>query len=182
MSINSEKVKKWRRKTKEMIIESMGGECICCNYKLCQQAMELHHLDPSEKDFRIASMLANPKSWDKIVKELRKCVLICNRCHTELHFGFRELPETYAKFDESFAEVNFKERMEYNNCPVCGKSKPSYNVTCSRSCAAKRRGKVDWDSVNLEEMLENMSMVQIGKKFGVSDIAVRKRAKKLKLI
>jgi len=85
MSSRSEAVKKWRRNTKERIITAMGGKCACCGYNKCHDAMDLHHLNPNEKEFSFAAIRANPKNWDSIVQELRKCVLLCNRCHREIH-------------------------------------------------------------------------------------------------
>ena len=45
--------------------------------------MEFHHLDPNEKDFTISG-----KSWafERLKKEVDKCILVCNRCHTEIHY------------------------------------------------------------------------------------------------
>jgi hypothetical protein len=87
MSKNSEAVKKWRHKCKLRIVESMGGKCQCCGYDKCTQALDLHHLDPTEKEMGLGGIRANPKSWESIVQELRKCVLLCNRCHQEVHAG-----------------------------------------------------------------------------------------------
>ena len=43
--------------------------------------------------------------------------------------------------------------------------------------------KVDWDNIDLKLMIEQkMPYVLIAEKIGVSDVAVRKRAKKLGLI
>lgn len=59
-----------------------GGGCIVCGYDKCDAALEFHHLDPEEKDFSISSS----SSWRKIKNELDKCVLLCCRCHREVHF------------------------------------------------------------------------------------------------
>ena len=52
-------------------------------------ALQFHHLDPNEKDFNINRAMA--RSWEYIRKELDKCVLLCNRCHTEVHAGVEDL-------------------------------------------------------------------------------------------
>ena len=83
--MSSEKVKKWRHETKKRIIESMGGKCQICGYNKCDSALDLHHINPEEKEISLASIRANPKSWSLIVAELRKCVLICANCHREEH-------------------------------------------------------------------------------------------------
>lgn len=175
---NSERVKKWRKDTKNRIVESMGGKCVCCGYSKCHDALDLHHLDPDEKEIGLAGIRANPKKWTTIVKELRKCVLVCNRCHKEIHAGITEVPKDVTRFDENFIEYKV---IEKSHCPMCGKEKKRWNKTCSSSCAAKMKGKVDWDSVNLQELLLKHSFVEIGNMLDVSDVAVRKRAKKLNI-
>ena len=176
MSKQSDRVKKWRRKTKQRIIEAMGGCCVCCGYNPCQEAMDLHHMNAKHKEFSFSSIRANPKSWTKIVAELQKCILLCRNCHSEVHAGLRQLPKKPRRFDKSFTV--YKEFVKTNKCPICGNQKPLYLLTCSRSCAARKSRKVEWDDVNLEELCNKMSIVAIGDKLGVSDSAVRKRIKK----
>jgi hypothetical protein len=78
----SKSVVDWRVRTKQKLVEYKGGSCEKCGYSKCIQALEFHHLDPNEKDFTISG-----KSWsfEKLKKEVDKCILVCNRCHTEIH-------------------------------------------------------------------------------------------------
>ncbi len=46
--------------------------------------MDFHHPDALEKDFSISSKIT---SFAAIEAELRKCVLLCSRCHREVHDG-----------------------------------------------------------------------------------------------
>lgn len=108
MSKQSEKVKRWRKRCKERIIEAMGGSCCCCGYNKCMWALALHHLNPDEKEMTLSSIRANPKNWNIIVKELRKCILVCHNCHSEIHAGERLIPDNVYKFNESFIEYNLK--------------------------------------------------------------------------
>ena len=184
MSKNAENVKAWRKRTKERIIESMGGRCNICNYNRCSDALDLHHVDPTEKEVSLSGIRANPRSWARIVYELRKCVLLCANCHRELHAGIVVLPENYNLFDDEYVDYKLEKfQKETSYCPVCGVEKPIHNKTCSHSCAAKLVGKVDWDSVDLVGLLrEHGSFTGVGEKIGVSDNAVRKRAMKLGLL
>lgn len=194
MSKSSEKVKNWRKRTKERIIKAMGGKCVCCGYDKCDAALALHHLDPNEKDFSLGSIRANIKSWSSIVSELRKCVLICHNCHAEVHYDSRKIPEQHAKFNEEFADYKQMEKLEreadpskYHPCPTCQKPVPNYQKKhCSISCATKnqnsnfRKSKIDWPSnEELLKMLKESNYVQVGKKLGVSDNAIRKRLRKM---
>ena len=74
-----------RRKRKRQLVEMFGGKCVICGYKKCQQALEFHHTNPSNKDFNIARKGAC-RSWEKVVEEARKCILVCANCHAEIHF------------------------------------------------------------------------------------------------
>lgn len=72
----------WRKRTKRKLIEYKGGKCIKCGYNKCDRSLEFHHLDPNGKDFSISG-----KSWsfERLKKEVDKCVLVCSNCHGEIH-------------------------------------------------------------------------------------------------
>lgn len=106
MTKYSDRVKKWRKNCKARIIESMGGSCVICGYKKCNSALALHHLDPSQKDFGFAGIRANPKAWTTIVKELKKCVLLCHNCHYEVHDGITNIPEKCSTFNSEYEKYN----------------------------------------------------------------------------
>jgi len=75
-----------QRKLKRRCIEYKGGECVVCGYNKYEGAMDFHHVNPEEKDFTISRH--KNKSFEKIKKELDKCILLCNRCHQEVEGGF----------------------------------------------------------------------------------------------
>ena len=178
---NSEAVKQWRRTTKNRIITSMGGCCQACGYSKCQDSLELHHIDPTEKEFGIGAIRANPISWDKIVTELRKCILLCANCHREVHANITAIPENYNSFNEEFADYKeIKKAQSIDQCPCCGKDKPKKNKYCSLACAGKNKGKVDWASIDLETLLKTHSYEHIGRMYGVTGASVKKQAIKRK--
>lgn len=182
MSRRSEHVKAWRKRSKNRIIEAMGGSCCCCGYDKAHGALALHHLDPKEKDFGLSSIRASPKNWDIVVEELRKCVLVCNNCHAEIHEGLITIPENSPRFNEKFAD--YKKLKQYNKniltpCLMCEKMKASYLMYCSHACAAKARYKINWDDIDLVEELKTKSVVKLAEELGCSDVAIHKRMKKL---
>jgi len=85
-------VAKRRRKLKSMAIEYKGGKCQLCGYSKYQGALDLHHINPKEKDFGIGDK-GYTRSWDKIRAELDKCILVCATCHREVEAGITQLPE-----------------------------------------------------------------------------------------
>ncbi|MEZ4104504.1 MAG: hypothetical protein R3B60_04460 [Candidatus Paceibacterota bacterium] len=80
-----------RRKLKEMAIKYGGGKCQICGYKKCKRALSFHHKDANMKDFGLSAK-GLTRSWEKIKKELDKCILVCANCHMELHDGITQLP------------------------------------------------------------------------------------------
>lgn len=181
MSTNPEAVRKWREQTKTRIVEAFNGKCGICGYDKCHDALVLHHLDPKEKDFKISNMRANPVSWDKIVTELRKCICLCNRCHSEYHAGLINIPNNIQRFNEEYCKYQHFKKDENDQCPICGQMKWKYSKTCSLKCAAKKSHRVDWDNINLKELLKTRPITKIASDLNISDTAVRKRMKKLGL-
>lgn len=70
---------------KKRAVNFLGGKCIVCDYKKDMAALEFHHVDPLQKEFGIGSGRNTP--WGKLQIELNKCVLLCCRCHREVHSG-----------------------------------------------------------------------------------------------
>jgi len=77
-------VSKRRKKIRDMAIEYKGGKCSICGYNKCKNALEFHHLNSNEKEFGL-SQSGLTRSWDKVKKEIDKCILVCANCHRELH-------------------------------------------------------------------------------------------------
>lgn len=55
-----------------------------CRYNLCLEALEFHHVDDLNKEFTVSGR-GLEAAWEEASK---KCVLLCNRCHREVHSGF----------------------------------------------------------------------------------------------
>ena len=78
----SQAVIDWRKRSKLILIESMGGKCEICGYNKSINALQFHHKNPEEKDFAIGSKSYSIK---RLLKEASKCILVCANCHIELH-------------------------------------------------------------------------------------------------
>ena len=77
-----------RNDMKNKAISYMGGKCKICAYDKCTSALVFHHI--KDKNFTISEKYYF--SWDQIQKELDLCVLLCSRCHAEIHARVTELP------------------------------------------------------------------------------------------
>ena len=82
-----------RRRRKIRAVEHMGSTCFACEREGPPALFEFHHWDAREKDFGL-SQSGIPYSWDRVVAELEKCVMLCANCHREVHAGVRELRPT----------------------------------------------------------------------------------------
>lgn len=76
------KVIDWRRRQKEKLVEYKGGKCEKCGYNKSIQALQFHHLNPEEKDFSISG---KSYSFERMKKEVDKCIMVCANCHIEIH-------------------------------------------------------------------------------------------------
>lgn len=83
-------VAKRRRTLKAKAILYKGGECQICSYNKYPGALELHHLDPSQKVFEIGYR-GYTRSWERVKAELDKCMLVCANCHREVEAGIISL-------------------------------------------------------------------------------------------
>lgn len=58
--------------------------CTCCTEDdpVC---LELHHLDPTQKEINPADMAGSGWSWERMLTEIEKCVILCSNCHKKVH-------------------------------------------------------------------------------------------------
>lgn len=74
-----------QRSLKNQAIQYKGGKCSVCGYDKCNGALTFHHLNPSKKEFSIANCALT--SFEKVKRELDKCILVCYNCHMEIHYN-----------------------------------------------------------------------------------------------
>lgn len=178
MTIKSEQVKNWRKNSKSRIVESMGGCCQICSYNKCHEALELHHIDPNEKEHSLSKLRANCGSWETVIKELRKCILLCSNCHREIHNDKAILPNIFTSFNEEFADYKFKQY--YDKCPLCNNTKLKSHKYCSTKCSQQSKKKLDWESIDLLDLYSKLkTKLAVAEYLGVSDKTVAKYLKKL---
>jgi hypothetical protein len=99
-------VKRRRKKLREMARAYKGDKCAICGYNKCPRVLSFHHVDPKKKDFGLSTR-GLTRSWDKMRKEIDKCVLLCANCHMEVHDGITQLPK----------EILVEKRGEFGETP-----------------------------------------------------------------
>lgn len=184
MSNNYKDVKNFRQRQKNRIVYVMGSKCSICGYDKCITALELHHLNPLEKEFTFSAN--TNRAWEHIEKELPKTILVCANCHREIHQDLIDTDTLTTSFDEQRNE-EVKQKIEnqktktVNLCKQCGKPITNQATYCEKCYAESRRMTARPTREQLKEEIRNMSMVKVGEKYGVSDNAIRKWCKSYNL-
>ncbi len=116
-------------------------------------------------------------AWHRIVKEARKCALVCCRCHREIHAGITSLPENYTRFNEEYADIVKLRKAEFDEC-ICGQEKHKRFKFCSTNCSQNSQRQFVVTKSELEQLIKEYPYETIGKMFNVSGNSIRKRCKK----
>lgn len=161
-------------KLKLKAIEYKGGKCQKCGYNKCYAAMDFHHRDSKEKDVSWSKL--RKRSWKRITKELDKCDLLCNRCHAETHHDIEieQRVKEWMKFERTSTLV------KEGRC-FCGNTfirtwDTRNKKFCSPKCFRVSQTVGDWpEDKELIKMAKIESLSSLGRKFGVSGNAVKKR-------
>ena len=99
------------------------------------------------------------------------------RSHSEIHAGVRNIPESYEVFNDKF--LSYESIQKYDECPICKSEKPIKQKYCSHKCAQLNSRKVDWDSVDLLELMKTNKISELEVMFNVSNAAIYKRRNKI---
>ena len=75
---------------KATLVQEAGGCCAICGYDRYAGALQLHHVDPSQKRFEVNASGATV-SLATLRAEAVKCVLLCSNCHAEVENGVTRL-------------------------------------------------------------------------------------------
>lgn len=175
------KVKARITKRRQEMLDLAGGKCIKCGYNKCPRALSFHHRDPSSKIMNLDSSTMMTYSYEDVLKEIKKCDLLCMNCHAEIHYEIDKLKASQIEF-EWIPGKSLDKKSQKTICE-CGNiiSKTSLNNKC-KTCNIKNRSiksrKTTWPSKEeLNKMLWVIPTSQIAIKYQVSDVAVAKWVK-----
>lgn len=87
LKTKSQSVIDWRKRKKIELVKYKGGKCECCGYDKSVSVLQFHHLDLKEKDFTIGG---SSYGFERLKKEVDKCIMVCANCHIEIHDEIRE--------------------------------------------------------------------------------------------
>ncbi len=84
IKLRREQIAKWFSQLKLQLKK----HCRICkeNHPAC---LDFHHRDPKSKTRKISDMVLFGWGKERILKELRKCDVLCSNCHRKLHWKLR---------------------------------------------------------------------------------------------
>lgn len=129
-------------KRKLEFIDYKGGCCELCGYKKNIAALDFHHINSNEKEFNIdARVLAN-SNYEKLKKEVDKCMLLCANCHREIHNENSDIDSVREIIKDEQEILHIKKEAKY--CERCGKKLLVSNKTnLCRECLIRINKKED---------------------------------------
>lgn len=161
-------------KRKLEFIELKGGKCEKCGYNENLSALEFHHIDSTTKKFNLNGRILANGRYEDLLEELDKCMLLCSNCHKEIHNENYDI-ELVKQILEENKDI-LKKETEVKYCKDCGKILLNENTSgyCQK-CLAKHRRKVERPTKEeLQEMIKDKSLNEIGKMYGVTHNSVKK--------
>lgn len=81
---NARNRKKYYERVEFITSYKLLHPCIICGEDNTS-CLDFHHLDMTEKEYTISHILSG--NIEKIVTELKKCVVLCSNCHRKIHAG-----------------------------------------------------------------------------------------------
>ena len=105
----SKKREQWKRDW----VAASGGGCAICGYNFCMSALSFHHLDKKTKSFAVSQA----PSYEEGLKETKKCILLCNRCHSEHEAGLTPIPRVHRVTGTSCITTEIKKQTNSESNP-----------------------------------------------------------------
>jgi hypothetical protein len=77
-------------KKKILQIKFQHKHCDFCGWSKHPEILDFHHKNKSKKEFSFAVGCLGNYSWSRVLKEIKKCKLLCPNCHRWLHYKERK--------------------------------------------------------------------------------------------
>lgn len=81
--------RQWKRR-KQKVYSLVGTACWHCGYDRGLDGisvLEFHHMNPADKQRNVSRREIATLRWETVLCEMKKCCLLCCRCHREFHCG-----------------------------------------------------------------------------------------------
>lgn len=169
-------VKTWRTATKRRLVVGFGGKCAVCGLVDDDIVYDFHHMDRRNKEVVLTGKIM---SWQRIMSEVIKCVMLCVICHRKVHAGKASVPSDALRFDEnlpiSYGLINTYDDTR-DECPGgCGGTKLRWRSACSIKCFGLSR-RLDRPN-DMDELRDNVikkGFWSVAREHNVTDNTIRK--------
>ena len=78
-------------RNRQYLLELKKDGCTVCGYNDEVRELHFHHLDPETKSGELHRSVTDQWSIVRIDVEVEKCILVCAKCHTNIHLGKIEI-------------------------------------------------------------------------------------------
>jgi len=169
-------IKGYIRKLK--LVKLSGGGCANCGYKKNLYSLNFHYKDASQKKFNLDARNISNRSWESVLEEYNKCVLLCSNCHGEIHNPEMDMDKIEEKIEESYGKIKIlppktKKKIK-KRCKECGVEITNKAILCKKCRYIKSR-KVDRPSYKkLINEIEETNCYAVSKKYEVSSKTIKK--------
>jgi hypothetical protein len=156
------------------------GGCKKCDKKVTMDTVCCFDFDHIERDNKTVNVSRLAKhgynASEEIDFEIKKCQLLCCHCHKKKTIV--DLNYTKLDMDKLYRLDNMPDPIKNTICPECNSTKSGYSELCNPCRGIKiRKVKTRPSYVVLKEEINETSYVAVGRKYGVSDNAIRKWVK-----
>lgn len=175
-----------RRALKRQGVKMLGGKCVCCGESR-EHVLNFHHIDRENKSGTPANLIKDGEI-EQYFDEIRKCILLCSNCHQDFHFRESWEGITLEEYlgqkvitlnDMGKDDINREKTHVKYYCTECGKELYEKTKTglCSSCYQKTTRVAERPEPKQLAQEIIESSFCAVGRKYGVSDNAIRKWCK-----
>lgn len=96
----------------------VGETCWCCGYskgKIGRSVLDFHHMDRTSKSFSISRLAMTNFKWSRVWIEMKKCALLCCRCHREVEYNIIPSSEIIEIYQKRWLEIDLKLQQAHNS-------------------------------------------------------------------
>jgi hypothetical protein len=103
--------KKRVKRVKQHVHGIVGTACWKCGFDEGIESvsvLDFHHMDATQKLFSLTVRNMCNRAWSGVLPEIKKCALLCCRCHRLLHNGLVPLDEIRDIYENRWRQCDFR--------------------------------------------------------------------------
>lgn len=96
------------------LLKCHGNKCCSCGFNDFISGFQFHHTNPKTKEFSIGAK-RNSYGFEELLKESKKCVLLCANCHVEVETKSTDLPSDLVTSYSYYKHLEIDKTLNLNN-------------------------------------------------------------------